>query len=89
MAGGSSVAAVGAVTVEGAPRLSASTSMFTVTRRAPERQTERDRDRERERKPQCLSKVSLKSFLEDVDMKRNNRPSAHLIVLVSRCVGGT
>lgn len=45
VAGGSSVSAVGAVAVEGAPRLSASTSMFTVTGGTPERQTETNRQR--------------------------------------------
>lgn len=40
VAGGSSVAPVGAITVEGAPRLSASAAMFTATGGAPERQTE-------------------------------------------------
>lgn len=44
VAGRSSVAAAGAVTVEGAPRLSAPPAVFTVTWRAPER--ERDRDRQ-------------------------------------------
>lgn len=54
-------------------------------------ETDRDTDRQRERKrdPYCLSvKSSLKKFLKDVGMKRNNRPSAHLPVLMSRCVGG-
>lgn len=37
VAGRSSVAAVSAVTVEGAPRLSAPPTVFTVTWRAPER----------------------------------------------------
>lgn len=45
MAGRSSVAAAGAVTVEGAPRLSAPPAVFTVTWRAPERETETDNGR--------------------------------------------
>lgn len=45
MAGRSSVAAAGAVTVEGAPRLSAPPAVFTVTWRAPERKTETDNGR--------------------------------------------
>lgn len=50
VAGGSSVAAVGAVAVEGGPRLSASASVFAVTGRAPER-------KDRERETYCLCKV--------------------------------
>lgn len=45
VAGRSSVAAVGAVAVEGAPRLSAPPAVFTVTWRAPERKAETDIDR--------------------------------------------
>lgn len=42
MAGGSSVATVRAITVEGAPWLRTSTAMFAVAGRAPERHEERD-----------------------------------------------
>lgn len=45
VAGRSSVAAAGAVTVEGAPRLSAPPAVFTVTWRAPARKTETDNGR--------------------------------------------
>lgn len=45
VAGRSSVAAAGAVTVEGAPRLTAPPAVFTVTWRAPERKTETDNGR--------------------------------------------
>jgi len=58
VAGGSSVAAVGAVTVEGAPRLSTSTSVFTVTWGTSERQTEKKYKQEREKL--TISKSSLK-----------------------------
>lgn len=40
VAGRSSVAAVGAVAMEGAPRLSAPPAVFAVTGRAPERETD-------------------------------------------------
>ena len=43
VAGGSTVAGAGAVTVEGAPRLTAAASMFTVTGGTPERKTDRER----------------------------------------------
>lgn len=38
MTGGAAVAGGGAVTVEGAPRLTAAAAVFTVTQRTPERQ---------------------------------------------------
>lgn len=44
VAGRSSVAAVGAVAMEGAPRLSAPPPVFAVTGRAPERETDTDTD---------------------------------------------
>lgn len=44
VAGRSSVAAVGAVAMEGAPRLSATPPVFAVTGRAPERETDTDTD---------------------------------------------
>lgn len=48
VAGGSSVATVGAVTVEGAPRLRTLSSMFAVTRGTPGRQKHRHRRGETE-----------------------------------------
>lgn len=65
VAGGSSVATVGAVAVEGAPRLSAFTSMFTMTGGTPERKANRA-------KKGVLSNVLFKKFLKDVGMKMNN-----------------
>lgn len=57
MAGGSSVATVGAITVEGAPWLRASAAMFAVAGRAPERHEENDT--KTDRKKRNLSKVFL------------------------------
>lgn len=78
VAGRSSVAAVGAVAMEGAPRLSAPPPVFAVTGRAPERETDTDTDTD------SLSRVitKKKSF-----SRINLKPSAYATVLASRCLG--
>ena len=60
VAGGSSVAAVGAVTVEGAPRLRAFTAVFTVAGGAPG-ETHTDRKREACSQSELNSQLDLSS----------------------------
>lgn len=60
VAGGSSVASVGAITVEGAPWLRTSSTMFAVAGRTPERHEEEDTKTDRKKKKICQN-VSPKS----------------------------
>lgn len=79
VAGGSSVATVGAVTVESAPRLGASTSMLAVAGGTPGRQMETYGDKETQKRIVC------QKFWE---VSQGCQPSAHLTAVMCRCVGG-
>lgn len=87
VAGGSSVSTVWAAAVEGAPWLSASTSVFTVTGRTPGIQRDTDTDTDRGNLSVC-QKLALK-VSQQWWFEKGTTGLQLLTVLLSRYLGGT